>query len=180
MTDSAHPHIEAADLRLRAVEPGDAELLFLTENDTEAWPDSDTVAPYSRHVLKEYAEAYRADPFTEGQLRLIAEERATGKPMAIVDLYDISLRHRHAFVALYVLPIHRRQGCGSAALNALAYYAKRHLGLKSLCAKVRRDNTPSQKLFQSCAYQHAGTLSSWCFTPAGSVDILLFQTVLGN
>ena len=41
-------------VRLRALEPEDLELLYRWENDPELWEVGNTLAPYSRYILKEY------------------------------------------------------------------------------------------------------------------------------
>ena len=58
-------------LHLRALEPSDADFMYEVENDAQAWRYSDTIAPLSRKILRDYALTYDADPFTAGQLRLI-------------------------------------------------------------------------------------------------------------
>ncbi|MDE6559002.1 MAG: GNAT family N-acetyltransferase, partial [Muribaculaceae bacterium] len=67
------------EIRFRAVEPADADLLFTTENDEDSWGDSDLIAPLSRNILRSYAENYTSDPIRDGQLRLIAEDYNSGK-----------------------------------------------------------------------------------------------------
>lgn len=45
---------------LRAPEPEDLELLYSWENNPEWWEIGNTLAPYSRYLLKEYiAESHR-------------------------------------------------------------------------------------------------------------------------
>ena len=47
-------------VRLRAPEPEDLELLYSWENNPEWWELGNTLAPYSRYLLKEYiAESHR-------------------------------------------------------------------------------------------------------------------------
>ena len=63
--------MENRKLRLRALEPEDAEMMYEAESDPAAWRYSDYLAPMSREMLREYALTYDADPLRSGQLRLI-------------------------------------------------------------------------------------------------------------
>lgn len=82
------------ELRLRALEPEDADMMYEAENDEAAWKYSDYLAPLSRELLHHYALTYDAEPFRSGQLRLIIEKDET--PIGILDLMDISARHLRA------------------------------------------------------------------------------------
>ena len=41
-------NIEGRTIRLRAVEPGDVDLMYEWENDCDIWPVSGTTEPFSR------------------------------------------------------------------------------------------------------------------------------------
>ena len=63
---------------LRAPEPEDLELLYSWENNPEWWEIGNTLAPYSRYLLKEYiAESHRGI-FDLKQLRLMIDLCSTG------------------------------------------------------------------------------------------------------
>lgn len=160
-------------LYLRGVEPADADLLYDVENDVEAWPDSDIHAPYSREMLRSYAESYRADPLSDGQLRMIAVDAASSRTVGILDLYDISALHGHACVGIYVLPDCRRHGFGRAMIEAAVDYARRRLGLHTLAAKILADNTQSIRLFTAAGFRVAGTLPAWHFADGRYHDVML-------
>ena len=52
--------LENKDIKLRALEPGDIEILYKWENNEETWEVSNTKAPFSRYILKMYLEnAYK-------------------------------------------------------------------------------------------------------------------------
>ncbi|MDE6810763.1 MAG: GNAT family N-acetyltransferase, partial [Muribaculaceae bacterium] len=98
------------EIRFRAVEPEDAALLFTSENDEDSWGDSDTLAPISRNIIRQYAGNYSADPIHDRQLRLVVEDSVSFRPVGILDFYELELLHRHSFIAVYVLPECRNQG----------------------------------------------------------------------
>ena len=165
-------------IRFRAIEPCDADLLYEAENEDSVWTDSDTLAPYSRHLLRQYAEGYRADPVAEGQLRLMAVESQTGEPIGILDFYDISFFHSRSFIGVYVFPRHRRQGRATAILRAGADYARKRLGLRILAAKVLATNPASLQLFRRAGYDHSGCLPAWQLTGDTPVDLHLLTLPL--
>ena len=42
------------NLKLRALEPNDLELIYEVENDKSLWVYSNTASPFSRHTLKKF------------------------------------------------------------------------------------------------------------------------------
>ena len=161
-------------MRLRAIEPSDADLLYRAENEHFVFIRSDNPAPYSRKMLSGYAAAYKADPFTAGELRLVAV-CDDGAPAGIVDLYNISLMDRHAYVAIMLLPEFRGKGLSAKILQLLIRYAARALGLSSLLALVHTDNLPSLSLFRRCGFSQAGVLNKWSFSDGKLKDVVIFQ-----
>lgn len=161
-------------LRFRAIEPADADLFYRVENDETAWSGSDTVAPWSRHVLRQYAESYTGDPFADGQLRLVVEDSAEGKPVGILDFYELSRLHSRAWVGIYILPEYRGKGLARRILDMGASFARLRLNLGALGARVLESNTVSARLFGKAGYKHCGTLPAWHFADGQYNDIHLF------
>lgn len=169
----------AHQILFRALEPSDAELLYTIENDTEAWDSSETAAPYSLHLLRRYATHYDADPFSTGQLRLVATSaHDPATPLGLLDFYEISLRHSHAWVGIYVRPEFRGRGIASAILQSAARYARMNLRLSNLGARILSHNTTSLHLFTRQGYTLRGTLPSWHFAAGAQHDLHLLTLPL--
>lgn len=81
--------MESELIRLRALEPEDVNILYKWENDTEIWKVSNTVAPFSKHMLRQFIENQQRDIYETRQLRLIIESKADGKPVGAIDLFDL-------------------------------------------------------------------------------------------
>lgn len=162
-------------IKLRAVEPSDADFMYEVENDVEAWVYSDTIAPISRKNLRDYALGYEADPFSARQLRLIVTDMDGGH-LGIADLYDISPRHRNAFVGIYILPAHRHKGIACEVLNLLAEYSSEILGLEVLGAKIPESNSSSLQAFRKAGYKEASVLPDWLSLREGKRESLLMLT----
>lgn len=69
--------LEGRLIRLRAVEPQDAEVLYAWENDLAVWAVSNSTEPFSREQIERFIERQLqgGDLFRTGQLRLMIETR---------------------------------------------------------------------------------------------------------
>lgn len=171
--------LKSPRLHLRALEPADADFMYEVENDAEAWRYSDTIAPLSRKVLREYALTYDADPFSAGQLRLIITEKESQMPVGIIDLYDVSQRHLRAFIGIYICKEHRGKGYAEEALTLIEEYAHNTLHLHQLGAKIEEGHPKSEQLFTSRGYTLQGRLTEWLSTPDGNFsDMMIFSRTL--
>ena len=56
-------NLEGRTTRLRALEPGDIDLMYAWENDTAVWSVSGTLAPFSRHTLERFIQEQQFDIF---------------------------------------------------------------------------------------------------------------------
>ena len=146
---------------LRAPEPEDLELLYSWENNPEWWEIGNTLAPYSRYLLKEYiAESHRGI-FDLKQLRLMIDLCSTGATVGMLDLYDFD-------------PHHRRAGVG---ILLLAEYAFSYLKLHQLFVHIPIGNEPSKALFARCGFTVTGILTDWITTKNGYSDVLTMQKI---
>ena len=159
--------LHSGRLHLRALEPSDADFMYEVENDAQAWRYSDTVAPLSRRILRDYALTYDADPFTAGQLRLIITEEDTKTPVGIVDLYEVSQRHQRAFIGIYICKEYRGKGYADETVELIEDYAHNSLHLHQLGAKVEEGHILGEKLFENRGYAINGHLKDWLSTPDG-------------
>ena len=171
--------INSPRLFLRALETSDVELMYEVENDELSWRYSDTVAPLSRHLLKEYASTYDANPFKSGQLRLIVISKESNIPVGIVDLYEISQRHSRAFVGIYILPEFRNKGYAKETLNLIENFAFQTLHLHQLAAKVEDKNRSSEILFTNNGYEMNAYLKDWLSSTNGDfLSMKIFTKIL--
>ena len=59
------------NLKLRALEPSDLDLIYDVENDKSLWKYSNISSPFSRHTLKKFIESSHLDIIEHKQLRLV-------------------------------------------------------------------------------------------------------------
>ena len=160
-------------LRLRALEPGDVDTLYLWENSPEMWQFGFFQAPYSRHQLWEYIQNYDSDPLRSGQLRLIID--VDGVAAGAIDLYNIDTTNSRAMVGIRVSKTHRRKGIALAALGLIEEYTSGPLALRQLVSVVAEDNESSLALFGKAGFRHTATLPGWVRRQSRFVAARIFQ-----
>ena len=94
--------LESDTVRLRALEPDDVDILYKWENDTNVWKVSNTIVPFSRHILRQFIDSQKYDIFETRQLRLIIEAVDTGKAVGTIDLFDIDPYNRRAGIGVLI------------------------------------------------------------------------------
>lgn len=164
---------------LRALEDSDLEFLYTLENDPTLWGVSDTLAPVSRHALRQYLAHASADFHEVRQLRMVICAAADGRPVGTLDLFGFEPLHQRAGVGITVRAAERRHGFAAAALALLLPYARHTLRLHQLFCTVAADNGPSLRLFRQAGFRRVGTRRQWLRGPAGWQDAVELQCVLG-
>lgn len=166
-------------IKLRAVEPSDAVIMWSIESDSTQWESNSIIAPYSLHNLREYAENYDADPFRAGQLRLIVEllnnENADSEIIGLCDLFEISSVHRTAQIGIYIKQSFRRKGYAIRALGLCEAYASQLLNLRIIAAKIMCGNVDSEQLFIKCGYIYSGRIDDWFVRGDNMYDLLIYS-----
>lgn len=146
-------------ISLRALEPSDTDLIYLWENNPEMWRYGVSPAPLSRHQIWEYINQYDANPLVSGQLRLIVQ--AGNTPVGTIDLYNLDVNNRRAFIGIMTAPQYRRKGHAAAAIGLITDYCRNNLGLRQIAATIAADNTASLSLFQKAGFRITSTLPDW-------------------
>jgi len=67
--------LEGKNLKLRALEPSDIDLLYEWENNEKLWYLSNTITPFSRFTLEQYILNSHQDIYTTKQLRLMIDKK---------------------------------------------------------------------------------------------------------
>ena len=165
-------------ITLRPLEPGDVDMILAWENDTATWLTSSTMAPYSRRMIEDYINSYRADIYGERQLCLMITLNRGMKPAGLIDLYDYDPANRRAMVGIYVDTAMRVNHVGHDALELLAAYARHHVGMHQLAALIAGDNAASQALFRSAGYSESARLRDWFVRRDGYSDGLIYRLQL--
>ena len=163
---------------LRAVEPSDATLIYLWENDSNNWKFTNTDAPLSMFEIYQLIEEQRAVR-ESGQLRLMILDCLTNTLVGAVDLYNIDFKNGFGTVGILVAEHqHRQKGYALESLLLLADYAKNHLNLSNLSCGIQDSNVASQKLFEKAQYKKIGIRKKWFLVDGKREDEYIYQLEL--
>ncbi|HAW51573.1 MAG TPA: GNAT family N-acetyltransferase [Flavobacteriales bacterium] len=146
---------------LRKPRMGDEDIMLIWENDESLWYVSDTTEKFSREDMENFVRSDH-DVFRQKQLRLMICEKKDSRPVGCVDLFEFDEFHKRAGVGILIYEeADKRKGYASQALDLLANYCKKDLGLKQLFCSVLTDNESSVRLFEKNAYVKAGEKKAW-------------------
>lgn len=174
--------INGKNIFLRALEPTDINLMYEWENDTDIWPVSGTLTPFSRHTMEQFVKVAHQDIYTNKQLRLAIEikpsNKTRGETIGYLDLFDFEPAHLRAGVGILVgKKENRRKGYALESLNLLSNYAFNVLHLHQLFCHVHVNNEPSIRLFSAAGYKCSGEMSDWTLSSGSWVNVYFMQKV---
>jgi diamine N-acetyltransferase len=170
--------IANSDIRLRALEPDDVDLLYKWENDPETWKVSNTRMPVSKFMLASYIKSCDKDFWESKEMRLIIET-VEEKPIGSLELFDFDPYHQRAGLGIIIFDrSDRRKGLASTALELIMDYACNMLGIYQLYANVAESNQPSIELFKKLGFETVGLKKHWLKVPYGWEGEYLFQKIL--
>ncbi|HAQ18515.1 MAG TPA: GNAT family N-acetyltransferase [Prolixibacteraceae bacterium] len=170
--------LEYGQVRFRALEPEDIDLLYEWENDASIWEVSNTFEPFSKYVLTKYIRDSQRDIYEAKEVRMIIET-PEGTAVGAIDLFDFDPFHLRAGVGILIQDEKdRNQGYATDALHLLCNYAANNLRLHQLYANITEDNLASIQLFTNNGFQLCGTKKDWRNTLDGWKAELMFQKML--
>jgi len=169
------------NLRLRAVEISDANLLYEWENTFSLWGVSSTRAPFSRYAIEDYVKnAQNDDIYSVKQMRFMidCEENGVVETVGCVDLYDLEPQYLRAGVGIFIAEGgFRRKHIAYNSLQWIWNYATNILNLHQLYAYVTEDNVPSCNLFEKAEYEKTATLKNWIKKGNNYFDVFVYQKI---
>lgn len=153
---------KSGQIRLRAPEPADAQLIYQWENDPRIWRVGDNFVPYSMFQIEEFI-LNSNDLFTNKQLRFMIEKRHDTNYVVVgtLDMYDFDPRHSRAGVGILIDHAARGNGFASQALETFEKYAFETLNLHQLYCYINTENEHSIALFIKLGYIHTGVRREW-------------------
>ena len=162
---------------LRALEPSDADQILAWENNPEKWRLSNTIAPYSKHLIDAYVNSAQ-DVYQIRQVRLMICDNESDLACGAVDLFEYEPMHQRAGVGILVNKELRGKGYAQEALRLVDDYAVNHLGIRNLYCSIQGDNEASIALFEKAGYKSVGRRSNWFNIGGDWIDELLYQKLL--
>lgn len=172
--------LENDRISLRALEITDVEKLFIWENNRANWRVSQTLTPYSRHVLIEYINEI-SDVFTDKQLRLVIEEKDTRTALGTVDIFDCDFKNKRAGIGILIADAENRgKGFASEVLKIVVPYCFQTLSMHQIYCSIFSDNSQSIKLFKKFGFVEVGVKKDWTFYDGKFYDEVLMQKFIDN
>ncbi len=157
--------LESEIVRLRPLEPSDINILYEWENNLSIWRVSNTLTPFSKHILREYIKNAHLDIYQTRQLRLMIDLKTDAKKsrsIGTIDLFNFEPFHLHAGIGILISEEKdRNKGYASEALRLLIIYAFDILQLHQLYCNILENNDSSFKLFKKHGFKIVGEKKEW-------------------
>lgn len=165
-------------IKLRAVEPIDASMLFIWENNPANWKISHTEVPFSMHNIHQLIEQF-SSVRTSGQLRMIVDLQENNKAIGAIDLYDVNFKHGFATLGILIADTQERgKGYAFEAISLFCDYCREVLSLNNLQCFIHADNEASIQLFEKLGWRKIGVRKNWYVYGDNLIDELAFQLCL--
>jgi diamine N-acetyltransferase len=166
------------EIKLRALEPEDLELLYNWENNLSYWVISNTVSPFSKYTLKRYVKNSHKSIYETGQLRLMIDHIPDKVSIGTIDIFDFDAFHKRAGLGILIAnEDYRRKGYASMALTCLVDYCFKTLQLHQLYCNILANNCESIDLFKKIGFVENGVKKEWIKTLDGYLDEHMFQLI---
>jgi diamine N-acetyltransferase len=166
------------EIRLRALEPEDLELLYSWENNISYWTISNTIVPFSKYTLKRYLEDSHKSIYETGQVRLMIDHIADNATIGTIDIFDFDPFHKRAGVGILIAnEQYRRKGYATMALICLINYCFVTLMLHQLHCSILSNNGESIDLFKKVGFVQSGIKKEWIRSTEGYMDEYIFQMI---
>lgn len=154
--------LQNKEIKLRALEPEDLEILYNWENNPDTWRVSNTLVPISKYLLKKYLQDSGKDIFETKQLRLIIQLQKDELPVGAIDLFDFDPFHKRAGIGILIADKDsRNKGYASQSLGLLIEYCFDVLHLHQIYCNIGKNNEPSIKLFTNAGFVVSGIKRDW-------------------
>jgi diamine N-acetyltransferase len=149
------------NISLRALDPEDLDFLYAIENNESIWEISNTVAPYSKFILKKYLKNAQQSIYEAQQLRLVITEKQNNLAIGLIDLFDFDARNARVGLGIIILNKYQNKGFGALVLQIITNYVFNTLQLHQIYVNISEDNAPSLKLFTNFGFQQIGIKKDW-------------------
>ena len=157
-------------VRLRGVEPSDAEAFARWNLDSEAARGLDfTWPPISRALVAKQAEEMALRKFEGGDFVFLVED-AAGVAVGSVNAHHCDPRAGTFMYGLFVAREHRRRGYAAEAVLLVLKYYFAELRYQKCTVSVHANNEASIALHEKLGFRREGTLRRTVYTGARYFD----------
>ena len=169
--------LKGQNIYLRTIEPSDAALMLNWENNPENWAVSNTLVPFSEHLILQYVNSAQ-DIFETKQLRFIICLQENDTPIGTIDLFEYDPLHRRAGVGVLIEKIsERNKGFANDAVQLIIKYGFKRLDLHQLFCNIFETNEHSIKLFEKNGFVQTGAKKDWVRIDGNWETELFYQLI---
>jgi RimJ/RimL family protein N-acetyltransferase len=161
-------------VRLRVIEPSDADLIIEWNRDSERgrmmdflWP------PISDFATREWTAKETSVEFKGGDYRWIIVDLAD-VPVGAINTHNCHQRNGTFEYGVDISPAFKRRGYATEAIKIVARYYFTQLRYQKVMASVHSDNAPSVALHERLGFQLEGNHRRMIFTNDAHIDMLWF------
>lgn len=175
--------LQKNNITLRAPEPSDINLLYEWENDPSLWEVSNTLVPFSKHIIEQFIQDATLDIYKSKQVRwmidLMSDDRTD--TIGTIDLFDFDPMHKRVGIGILIKEAkNRNKGYASDALTLIIGYCFNVLQLHQIYCNISKENLPSLQLFQKHGFKISGEKKDWFNRSGKWVDELILQCIRPN
>ncbi len=178
MSQDIRNNTNGSRVRLRALEPSDADLLYVWENDPATWEAGDRRWPVSLSDIRTFVEHTDLDIWQTRQTRFMIDRQSDGVTVGCIDIFGFDPLNMTCSIGVLVQPESRNAGYAADALRQIEGFAADTLLVHTIIVTVAADNAPSLALFDSAGYERAGLLRQKLRRGKVYVDEVLMQKIL--
>ncbi len=161
-------------IRLRAYEPGDAEILWQWNQDSERnrtldflWP------PQSKAAVQKQVEGSAFSHLENDSYQWIIET-LDGVPLGTIGTHHCDLRNGTFFYAVDIAEEHRGKGYAAEALKLVLRYYFQELRYQKATAEIHSDNAACIRLHEKFGSQCEGLLRCMFYSQGSYLDVLYY------
>lgn len=167
---------QTSRIRLRAIEPGDAETFYRWNQDSERartldflWP------PTSLESQKAFADAASKRRPENDAYQWIIESIESDPPVPIgtIDVHHTSQKDGTFMYGVDIAAPHRCKGFAAEAIRLVLHYYFNELRYQKCTVEVHADNPASLRLHEKLGFLHEGLLRRMVFTGGAYVDVVM-------
>jgi diamine N-acetyltransferase len=131
--------------------------------------------PFSKFSLKQYIVQADKDIYNTLQLRLMIDEKASGKTVGTLDFFDFDIHSRRVAIGIFVAKPFQNRGYAARAMTLAKQYAFNYLKVRQIYCFVPEKNISSRKLMEKSGFAGDGKLHNWIDTPQGFDNVIVYQ-----
>ena len=162
---------------LRTIEPSDAQLMLKWENNPDNWAVSNTMVPFSEHLILQYVNSAQ-DIFATKQLRFIICLQENDTPIGTIDLFEYDPLNQKAGIGVLIDEVsERNKGYANEAVQLMIRYSFERLDLHQLFCNIFESNEHSIRLFEKNNFKKTGEKMDWVKIKGNWETELFYQLI---